>query len=351
MKTLKFENLKLHVIFWSVFISYEFAVLYSIGGKFSNFPDYAGHYILNIGTFYFNAHIVLPNTVSNNKKSYFIIPLAIIAELILYLVLKLLLYQFYSFCGIKISEPIVNIVFFIIGSSWRAVYFIGLSTGYWLALSTIQNWKKIAALENLQLRNELQNQTLEKTLLATENAYLRSQINPHFLLNTLNFLYNSVSKFSEKTAESILLLSDIMRYALTNSDSDGKVKLESEIDHINSFIKLNQARYDDRLSINFLVEGEIDECRIIPLILITLAENVFKYGDLMNENHPAKIIAIVENNSLTFITQNSKRKKTYNPGYGIGIKNIKSRLEMYYQYQLDIEENEIEYKSTLKIEL
>jgi LytS/YehU family sensor histidine kinase len=231
------------------------------------------------------------------------------------------------------------------------VFFIGLSTAYWLALSTIQNWKKIADLENSQLRNELQTQALEKTLLTTENAYLKSQINPHFLLNTLNFLYNSVSKYSEKIAESVLLLSDIMRYALTNADEDGKVKLEAEIDHINSFIKLNQARYDERLCIDFLINGETDECRIIPLILITLTENVFKYGDLLNENYPAKITATVQENSLTFITQNLKRKKTYYPGYGIGINNIKSRLEMYYKYELNVEEDENEYKSTLKIEL
>jgi two-component system, LytTR family, sensor kinase len=351
MKTLKFENLKLHIIFWSVFISYEFAVLYSFGGKFSNFPDYAGHYLLNIGIFYFNAHILLPNVVSNYKKSYFTIPLAIIVELIIYLLLKLLLYKFYSYFGIPISEPIVNIGFFIIGSTWRAIYFIGLSTGYWLALSTIQNWKKIADLENSQLRIELQSQTLERKLLSTENAYLKSQINPHFLLNTLNFLYNSVAKFSDKIADSVLLLSDIMRYALTNADSDGKVKLESEIDHINSFIKLNQARFDERLCIDFLVEGEIDECRIIPLILITLTENIFKYGDLLNKSYPARITASVDNNNLLFVTQNLKRKKTYNPGYGIGINNIKSRLEMYYKYELDVEENETEYKSTLKIEL
>jgi two-component system, LytTR family, sensor kinase len=351
MKTLKFENLKIHIVFWTIYISYELAVIYSLGGKFSNFPDYAGHYLLNIATFYFNAHVVLPNAVSENKKSYITIPSAILAEIILYLLLKLLLYQFYQFAGIQISTPIVNIWFFIISSTWRAVFFIGLSTAYWLALSTIQNRKTIADLENTQLRNQLQTQALEKTLLTTENAYLKSQINPHFLLNTLNFLYNSVSKYSEKIAESVLLLSDIMRYALTNADEDGKVRLEAEIDHINSFIKLNQARYDERLCIDFLIDGEIDECRIIPLILITLAENVFKYGDLLNESYPARITASVENNNLTFVTQNLKRKKIYYPGYGIGINNIKSRLEMYYKYELSVEEDENEYKSTLKIEL
>jgi LytS/YehU family sensor histidine kinase len=153
--------------------------------------------------------------------------------------------------------------------------------------------KRIDDLENTQLRNELQNQALEKALLATENAYLKSQINPHFLLNTLNFLYNSVSKLSEKIADSVMTLSDIMRYALTNADEDGKVKLESEIEHISNFIKLNQARFNQRLCIELLMEGDPEGLRIIPLVLITLAENVFKYGDLLSESYPAKINIII----------------------------------------------------------
>ncbi len=352
MKTLKFENLKLHIIFWSAFIIYEMVFLYSMDAKFSNLLDYGGHYILNIATFYFNAHILLPNAVNYTKrKRYYLLPLFIIGELILYIFFKYLLYGLYDVLHVQISLPITNGWSFIFQSVYRAIYFIGLSTAYWLALSTIQNRKRIADLETMQLRNELQTRELEKTLLTTENAYLKSQINPHFLLNTLNFLYNSVSKFSDKIADSVLLLSDIMRYALTNADKDGKVMLEAEIDHVSGFIKLNQARFSQKLNINFEIYGDTEGLRIIPLILITLVENVFKYGDLLNSDRPARITILIENNNLTFTTWNLKRKKTYNPGYGIGIKNIKSRLEIYHKYELFADENETEYKSILKIEL
>jgi len=189
-------------------------------------------------------------------------------------------------------------------------------------------------------------------LLSTENAYLKSQINPHFLLNTLNFLYNSVSKLSGEIAESVLLLSDIMRYALTNADEDGKVWLELEIENIISFIKLNQARFNQRLNINMEVTGSTEGLRIIPLVLITFTENVFKYGDLLNGNYPVKISVNINNGTLTFITQNAKRKKVHQYGsHGIGIENVKSRLAMYYQYELIIEDSETEYKSTLKVKL
>ena len=351
MKILKLEKIKLHVIFWAIFIAYELAVSYSFGGRFTTFPDYASHYLLNISLFYLNAYLVFPTAINRERKSYFILTLLIIAELVLYMLLKYLLTNLLVGFNFQISRPITNTWSFLMESIWRAIYFIGLSTGYWFALSTIQDRKTIDNLENINVRNELQNQILEKTLLSTENAYLKSQINPHFLLNTLNFLYNSVSKFSEETAESILLLSDIMRYALTNADEDGKVKLASEIEHISSFIKLNQARFSQRLNIDFRVEGDFDNLRIIPLVLITLAENVLKYGDLLSEEYPAKIIVLIEGYNLTFTTQNRKRKIVHDHGYGIGIKNVKDRLAMYYKYDLTIEDTETEYKSILRIEL
>jgi two-component system, LytTR family, sensor kinase len=350
MKTLKFESLKIHIIVWAIFIGYEVLVVYTLTNKSENFYDYTGHYILNICLFYLNAHVVLP-TVMSNKKPYFLVAVTFIAELVVYIILRYLILDLYAVLTIPVSESAADTSRFLISCSWRGTYFIGLSTAYWLAISTIQNRKKIDALETMQLRNELQTRELEKTLLTTENAYLKSQINPHFLLNTLNFLYNSVSKFSEKIADSVMTLSDIMRYALTNADDDGKVMLESEIDHIGNFIKLNQARFSEKLCIDLTTGGDTAGLRIIPLVLITLAENVFKYGDLQNNSYPAKIIVNIEGNTLTFITQNLKKKRAAERSYGIGIKNVKSRLAMYHQYELTIEDNETEYKSVLKIEL
>jgi LytS/YehU family sensor histidine kinase len=274
-----------------------------------------------------------------------------LTELIIYTLLKYLLLDFYQFFNIEVIPPFVNDNNYIVQGIWRAIYFLGLSTGYWFAVSTINNRKKIADLENAQLKNELENQALEKALLTTENAYLKSQINPHFLLNTLNFLYNSVSKFSDTIADSVMTLADIMRYALTNADEDGKVKLEMELDHIANFISLNQARFSQKLCIDMIVEGDTDGLRIIPLVLITLVENIFKYGDLQNADNPARIMAKIEGNALTFITQNLKKKRVTEPGYGIGVQNIKNRLSAYHQYDLTIEDSEQYYKSTLLIQL
>jgi LytS/YehU family sensor histidine kinase len=275
----------------------------------------------------------------------------ILAEIVIYVLCRYLIVLLFHFLHLPLFPPFKTFKLFVGTSVFRGIYFIGLSTGYWFSLSTLINRKKITDLENAQLMNQLQNEALEKALLTSENAYLRSQINPHFLLNTLNFLYNSVSKFSEQLADSVMTLADIMRYALTNAGEDGKVLLEAEIEQISNFIKLNQARFNQRLNIDLRVEGDAEGLRIIPLVLITLAENVFKYGDLLNEENPAAIAINIDGNNLTFTTKNLKKKKMNEQSHGIGINNVKSRLAMYHQYELAIEDNENDYKSTLKIKL
>jgi len=351
MKVLKITTLKPHIFFWSAFLLYEIAVGYYYAGKFSSFWDYAGHYILYISLFYFNAHIVFSYALNDKRKNYFLLMLFIIGEFILYIVLKLGLYYLYHIFNILIIPSYTQPKRFLVDSIWRGVYFTFLSTGYWFALTTIKSRDKISDLENLKLKNELQNQILEKSLLTAENAYLKSQINPHFLLNTLNFLYNSIAKFSEETADSILLLSDIMRYALTNTDADGKVRLDQEIDNIESFLKLNRARFNQRLCIEYEIDGNTYGLRIIPLVLITFVENVFKYADLLNLSNPAKISVQIRENVLFFSTYNLKRKSVQFDSHGIGIENVKSRLDNYYQYELIIDDNESEYKVMLKVNL
>ena len=344
--TLKLSNLKPHIISWAVFILYEVILTYYFGGRFSSFWDYSGHYILYIALFYFNAHIVFSISLNDNRRNYFLLIVLIITEFVFYLLLKTGLYALYKIFNVLIiPNDYADHLRFLLNALWRGIYFVLLSTGYWFALTTIRNREKIADLEKLKLKIELDKKVLE-------NAYLKAQINPHFLLNTLNFLYNSVSKLSDDIAESVLLLSDIMRYALTNADEDGKVSLELEIENIISFIKLNQARFNQRLNIDIQVIGDMESLRIIPLILITFTENVFKYGDLLNDSFPVKISATIDNSTLTFITHNAKRKRVQHYGsHGIGIENVRSRLSMYYQYELIIEDSETEYKSTLKVEL
>jgi len=295
--------------------------------------------------------VVLPATIGSGKRSYSKLVLFVFGELAACILVKYEILWLFHVFRIVVFPPFTTHVNFILTSIWRALYFLGFSTVYWFAFTSFEKRKKVAALERQKLAQNLENQRLEKILLATENAYLKSQINPHFLLNTLNFLYNSVLKFSDETAESVMTLSEIMRYALTDADQDGKVTLEAEIEHIQNFIKLNQARFGKKLYVDFRVRGDIDGKKIIPLVLLTLTENVFKYGNLLNSKSPAKISLSVDHDQLYFETENQKRKSSADSGYGIGIENVKQRLSINHDYDIIIDDEEDRYRLMLKIKM
>ncbi|HZY37065.1 MAG TPA: histidine kinase [Mucilaginibacter sp.] len=351
MRSITLEKLKMHVIAWAIFIFYERAIAFSQWGRFPNFWAIFAYYLVDIIFFYIHAHIVVPRAYKGTKFLYSRLSLLILAEFVVYILTKYFIFYLFVFIHLPPAPILVKHSLFIAFAVVRLFFILGLSTGYWFALNVLRNRKKIDDLDLSRLQNQLEHEELEKTLLTAENAYLKSQINPHFLLNTLNFLYNSVSKFSDKVADSVMTLSEIMRYALTNAAEDGKVRLEDEIEHVANFIKLNQARFSQRLCIDYSLTGEPGELRIIPLVLITLVENLFKYGDLLNETNPTKIKVNIDSNELLFVTENIKKKNVREKSHGIGIKNITERLKMYHDYELKIEENEQFYRSELIIRL
>jgi len=254
-KALNFEMPGRHIIAWAVFIIYERAIAYLTWGVFPGIWAIVAYYLVDIIFFYIHAHIVVPRSYKGPKFLYSRLILLILAEFVVYILCRYSIYFLFKFIHLPPAPRLTTNSVFIALVSVRLFFILGLSTGYWFALTTLQNRKKIDELERFRLQNELEHQELEKTLLTAENAYLKSQINPHFLLNTLNFLYNSVSKFSDKVADSVMTLSEIMRYALTNAADDGKVRLEDEIEHVVNFIKLNQARFSQRLRIDYSITG------------------------------------------------------------------------------------------------
>jgi hypothetical protein len=337
-----------HAIGWFLFILYEVLFVITLTGKKSSFIDYASHYAINALLVYVTAHFIL-NYFSKAKSRLFLLIPLLIGELAIYTLLMVGLGLLLEFLTDKTFNP--NRITYI-GYVWRGIYFMGFSTGYWFFIRASRHRKSIADLETKQLKGALEKQVLEKNLIASENAYLQSQINPHFLFNTLNFLYNTVNEVSDKAAKTVLLLSEVMAYALTELPEDNKVRLEDEIEHIRNLIELNQLRHENLLNINLGVTGDPGTYRIIPLTLLTLVENVFKYGNLKNPDFPAFITISVEK-TLTVRISNKKRLSKYPHSHGIGLKNVRQRLETFYkgQYELVINDQPEHYLLTLKIEL
>jgi sensor histidine kinase YesM len=248
----------------------------------------------------------------------------------------------------------VSLKSFLAESVWRGGYFIMLSTGYWVAANLIEAEREMRILEEKRARSEREAIEAENNLKQAQLQYLRNQINPHFLFNTLNFFYGQVLPVSPATADGIMHLANIMRYALTDKERNAKTLLEAEVEHIRNFIQLYRLRFGERLQVKFEVIGDINFRMILPLVLITFVENSFKYGDLFDPEHPVRIQLQIDDQGLCFCTHNKKKVGPLEfSSSGIGIQNTRRRLDLVYQdqYALDLQDEPRFYSSTLKIKL
>lgn len=233
----------------------------------------------------------------------------------------------------------------IFSCAFSALFFIGISLliAYLTYLRDEKKQRKILEEQKMQLE-------IEKS--QANFNFLKAQINPHFLHNTLNFLYAKALPLSADLSEGILTLSDIMRYALSEGNAkDGKAPLKDEIEHVRNVIKIQQLRFNNKLNVHFDVEGVINGAMIIPFVLITLVENAFKHGDLKNMDNPIDIKLHVENNKLCFSCRNKKKNGPKELSTGIGLDNIKKRLDLAYgnNYRFNVKDEADFYTTELTI--
>ena len=201
------------------------------------------------------------------------------------------------------------------------------------------------------LKTQQHQQILQKAAISAELASLKNQINPHFLYNTLNYLYSQARPVSEPLSEAILLLSEVMRYSL-QADEQGLVALDKEIQHIHNFIKIHQLRFGNKLAISFVVEGNTASWRILPLVLISFVENAFKHGKTTDSTEVVRIELKATPAELQFSLRNRKLLGPKDPSSGVGLANVRRRLALVYaeKHQLDINDlgDYFEVKLTLK---
>lgn len=171
-----------------------------------------------------------------------------------------------------------------------------------------------------------------------ELAFLKAQINPHFLFNTLNNIYSLAVRNSEKTADAVMKLSKIMRY-LTDEATLHFVPLQSEVECISDYIELQKLRLNEKVHLDFQVHGDVEGMQIAPLILMPFIENVFKYGISNHEQSNILIQLFAENKGIRFFCQNKIFPKARHvDSTGIGLDNTKKRLALFYndKYSLNI---------------
>jgi sensor histidine kinase YesM len=288
--------------------------------------------IYHIGLFYFTAFVLYP--LFFNRKNWWIFILAISGIIIGSFYIKLFITRHWY--PDVISHGWANLLLF-----FPTVAFLVISIIYRLIIDKIESDKKQKEIIAEQLSIKLK--------------FLRSQINPHFIFNVLANLVSLARKGSKQMEPALLMLSDLMRYMLYESD-EKRVSLSAEIDYLKSYIELQELRFGDdvKIGINMDLPGTQLQYSIEPMLLIPFVENAFKHG--MGVNEPFIEIKLrVDNGRLKFDVTNkytdADESKDKNPG--IGLENVRSRLMLLYpkEYELLIEKENNLFHIQLTLQL
>ena len=295
--------------------------------------------LINIAIFYINYLIILPRLL--NKKKYLWCAVSMVALVILSGFVKYgLATVFEDIVLIRGEKKQYHLSFkeYYMGAVFIGCFFLFIST----ALKFMMDW----------FVNEKIKTTLENEKLTAELAFLKSQINPHFLFNTLNNIYSLAYQQSDKTPAAILKLSEIMRYMLYESNED-KVELSKEIRYLENYIELQRLRFKNEAYVRLNICGEADHQKIMPLVLISFVENAFKHGIATDPNNPIDISICIEPIRLKFRISNKINNLNKDETGGIGLINVKRRLELFYKdhYQLEIDNQQDFYTSELLLDL
>ncbi len=202
--------------------------------------------------------------------------------------------------------------------------------------------------------DEKKKEEIMKERISSELIYLKQQVNPHFLFNTLNNIYSLSIKNPEIMPSAILKISSILRYTLNESDNS-LASLRDEIEIMNAYIDFQKMRFKNNLPLIYKVTGSIDDYKIEPFILLPLIENAFKYGMVNIKDSFINIEITIKSEKLKFLISNKKSftHESKLEHSGIGLKNIKRRLDLIYPdcHKLLIEDNDNIFSVCLELPL
>ncbi|MFK8165460.1 MAG: sensor histidine kinase [Lewinella sp.] len=344
------RKLLLHIAFWLVYASFFFYQL-SFGRRGEPdwsriIPDFTFHISGLLIISYLNYFVFLPRFLSEKNLGRYMLRFFPVFGLLSYLFLKGKQALLLPFVGVDSWAYSTRFVVSVILTSLFIVVFVGL-------LRFVEDY----------FLHEAERKESENRQLTSELRFLRAQVNPHFLFNTLNNLYYLAVNQSTQTPEVIAKLSGMMRYMLHESNHS-TVALSKEIAYMENYIELEKLRLNDEVPIAFEVSVGaaagavgVEGARIVPLILITFLENAFKHG-ISNGGGKSWITIYLnlEGRQLDFRVRNSRvveSEKTVTEQSGIGLANVRRRLELSYPnaHLLNVKDDTDEYAVYLQITL
>lgn len=337
---LKNKAVLIHSLVWLVLLTVLFLI---------NVREHPAHAVilillygaLNVTIFYIHYFVVNPLLISTGRYWRALGYMTIV--LVVSIVVKYGIALYYDDVILQYRDSdgqrqILTSVQYTTAALISGLFFMLLSTAVYVISSNFKTREDRKSLETEKLNAEL--------------AFLRSQINPHFLFNSLNNIYSLAYKKSEKTPEAILKLSEIMRYMLYESNED-LVLLEEEINYLENYIELQKLRFKEKVYVDLHVDIDEEGLRIMPLLLISFLENAFKHGVSTDELKPIRIDIGVQKRRLHFKAENAKNQVNKDQTRGVGLTNLKRRLQLGYpdRHTINIVESEHYYTSELFIYL
>ncbi|MGJ1412019.1 sensor histidine kinase [Sphingobacterium thalpophilum] len=347
----------IHIVFWLLVTALYYLSLKRIGG------DYVLYIVLKdllvTGSLFYSINWIISKWVSKGK----------LAPLILFILFAYIWWISWTYCVWVLIEDFVppsdervsKYMHFWIDGGYFGLFalqkhpifildfllLVSVPLAPKMVKVIVEDKNKMAVLE----RDKLE---LERDNLAMEVAFLKSQISPHFLFNTLNTIYQMSETNNPKTSESIVRLSHMIRYLLYQTNDD-KVLISREVKFLQDYLTLAKLRFGPGTKVYLNFENTDEPYKIVPLILIPFVENAIKHGPERSRHDSwIKMSLKLDENILRFNISNGVNRISKRPGFGgIGIQNVKRRLDLRYgvDYSLQVKEEEDSYSVCLEIKL
>jgi len=303
-----------HVLFWVLVLAF-YVVFF--GRKNSNYLQtlfFVGLLMpVTIGTTYFLNYFLVPRFLLKERYAFFLLYFiyTLIGSIFLEMAVAMMTFLIMAEINIRNMSPASIDIFFLL-TSLLMVVFLGV------AVKLLLHWR--------QTKEDYQKLMRDKV--ETELKFLKAQINPHFLFNTLNNLYYLTTEKSERAPRAILQLSEMLDYAMHTGKHE-MVPIEAELKQVENYIGLELLRYEDRVQVHTEVTGNLLDSKIGPMILITLIENAFKHGVMKVAGKSWIKLAVDSNAERTMITIRNSWKNGVS-GTGIGLHNLRGQLDLLY---------------------
>jgi two-component system LytT family sensor kinase len=345
-KPIDIKRVLRHLLFWLAYICYQTlreSWQNSDHFSFELYPQLLTNIPLDIIFSYLNLYVLMPLFYYKRKYVQYVLILIIL------LLINGILARYFTWSIWNGWDKLHNPVAYL---SENKNFYIPVR----ILRNAIETYPVIAATMLIKLmdnsfKQEKQLREIEKEKFTAELGLLKAQINPHFFFNTLNSLYGLTLKGSEQASKVVLRLSDLMQYMLYEASAT-KVLLKDEIKYLENYISIEQMRFAERLELSFQHSGDIEGKLISPLLLLPFVENAFKHGIEDNSGWITINLKVISAR-LYLKVENSCAIVSKQKGKGVGLSNVKRRLELTYpnNYVLKINQNSGVFEAELEIDI